>query len=135
MGSREARQQRGEGKAASTGASPVGTGAEFYQGDARVVENTSQKDLSQGARELGYLYTKSSQSLLESCSQGTLNSLALPACCIHWFQKTPLGPGVQSLAARGQQVDPEGHARGPDSIRLGHGCAGHVWALNKYWKN
>ena len=47
----------------------MGTGAEFYPGDAGMAKNTPQKDLSQGAKELGYLYTNSSQSLLESCSQ------------------------------------------------------------------
>ena len=88
------------------------------------------------------IYTPSPASL---CLRAALRGFQFPGtsyCPIHWFQKTPMCPGMQRSAAGSQQVPSKGHGYGSDSIHLGHCCiprawksAGHMWALNKCWKN
>lgn len=104
-------------------------------------QKTHLRKISPRGQRSGGIYIPTPASL---CLRAAPRGFQFPGtsyCPIHWFQKTPVCPGMQRLAAGSQQVHPKGHGYGSDSIRLSHCCipsawesAGHMWALNKCYK-
>lgn len=95
-------------KAANPGALG-GDWNEFSQGNARMIANTYFKGSLKGARELGCSYANCSQSLRAAPKDW----YQFPgSSCLPHVLVLKNNPGMQRLAAEGQQVHPEGHGCG-----------------------
>lgn len=99
--------EKGKGKAANPGALG-GDWSGFSRGNAGMIENTHLKGSLQGARELGCSGANSSQSL-----RAAPRGYQFPgSSCLPHALVLENNPGMQRLAAGGQQVHPEGHGCG-----------------------